>query len=583
MDKATIMARLCKEHYDLWSEAGERVKNGEETCWNEYPRPQMRRKNYMLLNGKWKLNHQEIQVPFPPQALLSGYKGKIGNHLVYEKTFRVPENFIGKRMLLHFGAVDQIAEVWVNNELVGTHEGGYLPFSFDITEKVKKRHENILKVKVTDTLDKAYPYGKQRKNRGGMWYTPVSGIWQTVWIEAVPENYIENVVLKPDLQGVDITLEGNIDGFEVHVALENGMSLDKKFTGSSGRLELSGVTLQDGTVYEPILWTIDNPYLYDMTITAGSDKVDSYFALRTISIRNIKGINRVCLNGQPIFMHGVLDQGYYSDGLYLAANEAEYERDVLRMKDLGYNLLRKHIKVEPECFYYACDRLGMLVMQDMVNSGPYSYVFDTVLPTIGMKKKKDTRGSKNSKCKQFFIEHTRQTIAHLYNHPCIVAYTIFNEGWGQFYSDDMYKMVKELDKTRLVDSTSGWFAQKENDFDSEHIYFRVEEPQVKTRPMFVSECGGYSMLAEGHYYSKYKQYGYGACADSESLSQKIREMYDGMIIPGIKKGICGCIYTQVSDVEDEINGLYSYDRKVCKVQKEVMLGIAADIQKEIEQ
>ncbi|MEE1032169.1 MAG: hypothetical protein U0L12_08525, partial [Ruminococcus sp.] len=171
MDKATIMARLKKEHYDLWSEAGERVKSGEEACWNEYPRPQMKREKYMLLNGKWKLNQQEIQVPFPPQALLSGYTGKIGNHLVYEKTFRVPESFIGKRMLLHFGAVDQIAEIWVNNELVGTHEGGYLPFSFDITEKVKKRHENILKVKVKDTLDKTYPYGKQRKNRGGMWYT----------------------------------------------------------------------------------------------------------------------------------------------------------------------------------------------------------------------------------------------------------------------------------------------------------------------------------------------------------------------------------------------------------------------------
>lgn len=583
MDKATIMARLKKEHYDLWSEAGERVKSGEEACWNEYPRPQMKREKYMLLNGKWKLNQQEIQVPFPPQALLSGYTGKIGNHLVYEKTFRVPESFIGKRMLLHFGAVDQIAEIWVNNELVGTHEGGYLPFSFDITEKVKKRHENILKVKVKDTLDKTYPYGKQRKNRGGMWYTPVSGIWQTIWMEAVPENYIEKIVLKPDLQGVDITLEGNIDGFEVRVVLENGRVLDKKFTGTSGRLELSGVTLQDGTVYEPILWTTEHPHLYDMTVTAGNDKVETYFALRTISIQNINGINRVCLNNKPIFMHGVLDQGYYSDGLYLAANEAEYERDVLRMKDLGYNLLRKHIKVEPECFYYACDRLGMLVMQDMVNSGPYSYVFDTVLPTIGMKKKKDTRGSKNSKRKQFFMEHTRQTIAHLYNHPCIVAYTVFNEGWGQFHSDDLYQMVKKLDDTRLVDSTSGWFAQKENDFDSEHIYFRVEEPQVKTRPMFVSECGGYSMLAEGHYYSKYKQYGYGACADSEGLSQKIREMYDGMIIPGIKKGICGCIYTQVSDVEDEINGLYSYDRKICKVQREVMLGIAADIQKEIEE
>lgn len=576
-----LFSMMRAGHYELWSEAGERVKNGEESCWDTYPRPQMKREKYMLLNGKWKLDQQDIRIPFPPQSLLSGYKGKIGNHLIYETTFCIPQEFIGERMLLHFGAVDQIAQVWVNNQYVGKHEGGYLPFSFEITDKIKSDQENRLCVKVTDTLNKDYPYGKQTKKRGGMWYTPVSGIWQTVWMEAVPQKYVEHMILKPDLKGVDITLEGDLDSFEVSVELENGKTIFEKFTGKTGRIDLASVVLEDGTKYSPQLWTTETPFLYHMTITTDMDRVETYFALRTISIEQMNGIGRVCLNGKPIFFHGVLDQGYYSDGLYLAANEREYERDILRMKDLGYNLLRKHIKVEPECFYYACDRLGMLVMQDMVNNGPYSYVFDTVIPTFGMKKKDDTRGKTNNKRKTLFIEHTRQTIAHLYNHPSIVAYTIFNEGWGQFHSDKMYEMVKKLDDTRLVDATSGWFAQNENDFDSEHIYFRVEEPQVKDRPMFVSECGGYSMIAQGHYYSKYAQYGYGACPDSQALSQEIRNMYDGMIIPGIKKGICGCIYTQVSDVEDEINGLYSYDRKMCKVQKDVMLKIAGDIQKEI--
>ena len=244
------------------------------------------------------------------------------------------------------------------------------------------------------------------------------------------------------------------------------------------------------------------------------------------------------------------------------------------MKELGFNLLRKHIKVEPDYFYYTCDRLGMLVMQDMVNNGPYSFLFDTALPTIGMKKRKDTKGGIQGKRKEFFIRHSKETIAHLYNHPSIVAYTIFNEGWGQFQSDALYDMVKEWDVTRLVESTSGWFAQKKNDFDSEHIYFRVIPLSPGKRPLFVSECGGYTMSVKEHMYSRYASYGYGTCENEEALTEQIAYMYENMILPFIKDGVCGCIYTQLSDVEDEINGLYTYDRRVCKVNKDKMRKLA---------
>ena len=591
--------RLKQAHFDLLTETGEELLAGNEEAWQEYPRPQLKRDGYQILNGTWTLDGEKIRMPFPPQAFLSGFQGKVGNQLTYEKKFKLPDSFTKERVLLHFGAVDQIAAVYVNGKEVGYHEGGYLPFSCDITDAVLKE-ENTLVVKVTDTLSHDYPYGKQKKKRGGMWYTPVSGIWQTVWLENVPAQYITDVKLTPDLSSVDIEVnvaksaqataiskdavfvsekeEYNAgeekEGFTVELILENGQRIQKKFEGGHGRLELSQITLEDGSAYQPILWTPENPHLYSLRIMTKTDAVKSYFALRTINIEEKGGKQRVCLNGEPIFLHGVLDQGYYSDGIYLPAKPEEYEKDIQRMKELGINFLRKHIKVEPEYFYYACDRMGMLVMQDMVNNGPYSFLFDTALPTIGMKKRKDTKGSIQGKRKEIFIKHSKETISYLYNHPSIIAYTIFNEGWGQFHSDTLYDLVKEWDPTRVVDSTSGWFAQKKNDFDSEHIYFKVIPLLPKKRPLFVSECGGYSMAAAGHMYSRYASYGYGTCADGDALTKEIANMYEKMILPYIKDGVCGCIYTQLSDVEDEINGLYTYDRKVCKVNKETMKKLA---------
>lgn len=566
--------RLKQAHFDLLTESGEELLAKQEDAWQVYPRPQMKREGWHILNGEWKLNGKKIRMPFPPQAFLSGFSGEVGNQLTYEKEFVIPDSFTKERILLHFGAVDQLATVYVNGKEVGYHEGGYLPFSCDITNAVREG-SNSLVVKVVDTLSKDYPYGKQKKKRGGMWYTPVSGIWQTVWLENVPEYYITNVKLTPDLCGVDIEVTSAEEhGFTIELNLENGQKVQRQFAGEKGRLDLTQISLEDGTFYKPLLWTPEQPHLYSMRIWTKTDMVETYFALRTINIEEKSGKQRVCLNGKPVFLHGVLDQGYYSDGIYLPAKPEEYEKDILRMKELGFNLLRKHIKVEPDYFYYACDRLGMLVMQDMVNNGPYSFLLDTALPTIGMKKRKDTKGGIQGKRKEFFIRHSKETIAHLYNHPSIVAYTIFNEGWGQFQSDALYDMVKEWDVTRLVDSTSGWFAQKKNDFDSEHIYFRVIPLSPGKRPLFVSECGGYTMAVKEHMYSRYASYGYGTCENEEALTEQIAYMYENMILPFIKDGVCGCIYTQLSDVEDEINGLYTYDRRVCKVNKDKMRKLA---------
>lgn len=541
--------------------------------WSSYPRPQMRREQYKILNGNWKCNGKDILVPYPPQSELSGYEGPVKDVLEYETVFVIPEDFTKERVLLHFGAVDQIAQVWINGTFVGKHEGGYLPFTFDITEVVVRSGENRLFVKATDTLDLNYPYGKQCKKRGGMWYTPVSGIWKTVWLENVPDQYIEQIKIIPDLTGIEleVSVNGKVD-IMAEISLSDGSIFSCQMEDSRARIEIDN----------PILWDVENPYLYEMKLRMGEDQVETYFALRTIGIEKKGNVNRVCLNGKPIFLHGVLDQGYFQDGIFLPKDETEYEQDVLRMKELGFNMLRKHIKIEPEAFYYACDRLGMLVVQDMVNSGSYSWTFDTALPTIGFKKRKDTKGKIDGEREQIFKEHMKGTLEHLHNHPSIIVYTIFNEGWGQFHSDAMYDLAKSWDSSRLFNTTSGWFAQKKNDFDSEHIYFKVIDLNVKERPLFVSECGGYALPIEGQLFNPDNEYGYGKCKDSEDLTNRMEAMYRKMILPAIKKGACGCVYTQLSDVEDEVNGIYTYDRQVCKVIKDKLQQMAEALYNEIE-
>ena len=393
--------------------------------WNlDYPRPQLRRDSFFPLDENWTLNGRPIRVPWPPQAERSGYHGPVGEVLRYETAFTLPEGFLpqGHRALLHFGAVDQVAQVWVNGVDVCRHEGGYLPFSADITAALRPG-ENRLEVKAVDTLSHDYPYGKQHKRPHGMWYTPVSGIWQPVWMEAVPaQGAVRSVRFTPDLTGVTVEVDAGGAEYNLAVPLGNGRLLTA--AGRSGqplRLEVPA----------PWLWTPEDPYLYTMTIATSTDQVESYFALRTVSTKETGGHTRLCLNGKPIFLHGVLDQGYFADGLFLPWGPEGYDEDVMRMKDLGFNTLRKHVKIEPEAFYYACDRLGMLVVQDMVNSGEYRYLRDTVIPTFVSRKRSDLGGGGGERRKTFFERHCLDTVAHLQNHPCIVGWTIFNEGWGQ--------------------------------------------------------------------------------------------------------------------------------------------------------
>lgn len=572
-----------KKHFDLYTEAGEQLQN-EENVWQQYPRPQMVREHWQSLNGFWDLDGERIRVPFAPEAILSGYHGEIREEMTYTKTFDLRDYDDAKCTLLHFQAVDQIAEVYLNDIYLGKHEGGYLPFSFDITEAVKET-ENRLVVNVTDRLDKSYPYGKQCKKHSGMWYTPTSGIWQSVWLEQVPQNYISSLKIVPDTRGITVTVEekeADPCPVTLQITLHNGEKYTAFWESNTGYLDLRAILLENGEKYEPRPWSPEDPYLYGMTVETKTDRVETYFALRTIEIREEYGINRVCLNGKPIFLHGVLDQGYFSDGIMTPAEEAEYERDILRMKELGFNLLRKHIKIEPECFYYYCDKLGMLVMQDMVNNGEYSFFKDTALPTIGICKAKNIEKRRTERQKLLFEKHMLETLRLLHNHPCIVAYTIFNEGWGQFESDRMYALAKETDPTRLYDATSGWFAEKESDFDSIHIYFGKRKPERKVRPVFLSEFGGYSYKVKEHIYSD-KNYGYGTCKSREELFRRIESRYAELVIPYIKDGLCGSVYTQLSDVEEEINGFYTYDRKVCKVNREKMRELSERVYRELTQ
>jgi beta-galactosidase/beta-glucuronidase len=357
----------------------------------------------------------------------------------------------------------------------------------------------------------------------------------------------------------------------------------EKITCSAKDYEIFDANRQAANLENPILWTPENPHLYDFTLIYDKDKVESYFACRTVSIEQRNGKSFICLNEKPILCHGLLDQGYYCDGIYLPANPKGFEFDILEMKKLGFNMLRKHIKIETQLYYYYCDKYGMLVFQDMVNSGKYNFFIDTALPTIGFKKGITHKAT--DKRREAFEKDSRETIDLLYNHPSVIYYTIFNEGWGQFDADENYLALKEYDPTRVYDATSGWFWEKHSDVHSEHIYMRKLKLKArKNRPLVLSEFGGFSCKLRRHAFNLSNTYGYSANNGTEDFEKAFVALYDNQVIPYIKKeGLCALVYTQVSDVEDETNGLLTYDRQVLKVDPKNVKAMSKRLYKAFEE
>lgn len=537
-----------------------------------HPRPQLRRETWMDLNGKWDFAVQAdekkpeafdrtILVPYCPESALSGIHNHFpeGSFLFYRRYVRLPEAAAGHRILLHVGAADQALTCYVNGVEIGSHTGGYTAFTMDITRAVREENEILLRVR-DDLTDTAFPRGKQSLTPGGMWYTPVSGIWQSVWLEWVPETYIQSLDIRADMtEAVLDTGDASLSGTVTVMAPEGNVTLP--LTG--GRAVFRPET--------PRLWSPEDPYLYEFEITTGADRVSGYFALRSWDIRNVDGIPRLCVNGKPRFFHGLLDQGYWPDGIYTPPSPDCYRQEILAMKRMGFNTLRKHIKVEPEEFYYQCDKLGMFVFQDMVSNGDYSYLKDTILPTLGFQRKNDRRAHPDKRSRQMFLDNMKAQVLQLKNHPCIAMWTIFNEGWGQFDATAAYHTLKALDDSRFVCSCSGWFRGGESDVFSRHIYFGQWHHLKRTdKPLVLTEFGGICLAVDGHLYNPDKSYGYQSSKDSEDYRKKLLTLYRKHILPAIPKGLCAAIYTQVSDVEEEINGLLTYDRQVTKPDAEEM-------------
>ncbi len=498
-----------------------------------------------------------INVPYPPEAPLSG----VGRHfpegsvLRYRRSFSAPALSPGERLLLHIDGVDQQARVFFNGKDLGTVctvlNG---PASLDITPWLQP--DNTLIITVTDDLrDRRFPYGKQSLTPGGMWYTPVSGIWQSVWLEPVPKDFVRGLKITPSLTSVHIKIDGPKEGV---IRCEGAV-----YPFKNGRVTI--------TPAQPHLWSPEDPYLYRFTVTAGRDTVHSYFALRKVEVRG----RRILLNGKPVFLHGLLDQGYFPDGLWTPPAADSFEKDILAAKALGFNMLRKHIKIEPERFYYDCDRLGMLVFQDMINNGRYSFARDTALPTAGFTRLPQRLRRHSRACKKAFLQALSSTVRRLYNHPCICGWTIFNEGWGQFSGDEAYNDLSRLDSTRVIDAASGWFAGGKTDVDSRHVYFRKFRMPKGEKPVILSEFGGYVWKIPEHSADPEKTYGYRTFKTQAAWMDGLEALYKKQIIPAAQKGLCGAVYTQLTDVEEECNGLLTYDRAVCKADAARMQALAA--------
>lgn len=597
----------------------------------EYPRPQLQREAFINLNGYWDYAitatgvfpssyEGKILVPFSPESRLSGVNRQLqpGEFLWYHttlpdlsKTDTLAENPVsGKRLLLHFGAIDHFAEIYLNEHLITSHKGCYLPFYTDITGLLKKTDNHLL-VKVQDSTELGeQPRGKQSLHRGGIFYTAQSGIWQSVWMEWVPASYMEKLWFETDYNKKEVTahisarlsqpslsltltaLYHDKELISQKIQLLSGSaepSVASRISESARTPEVAMLTEASslGSILNASLtfhipqedfhpWSPEEPFLYDVQLQLGEDKVTSYFALRCFTIEKSKGIPLFCLNHKPYFLMGVLDQGYWPEGLYTAPSDEALIYDIQTMKDLGFNMLRKHIKIENQRFYYHCDRLGMLVCQDMVNGGGnYPMPLVSYLPTLFPRLSSHIRDShyrllsrKNRQEREAWEAECVSTIEHLKFFPCIAIYCPFNEGWGQFDALRITEKIRSLDPSRLIDSASGWFDQGCGDFISEHNYFRPLSVPVKkwgNRAYLLSEYGGYACHLKGHTCLD-RIFGYKRYATLTEFRAAYRELIQKSLLPLKKQGLSGSVYTQLSDVEEEVNGLLTYDRKINKLR-----------------
>ena len=537
----------------------------------EYPRPQMMRESYRNLNGLWDYAITDtdtcpenwdgkILVPFSPEAELSGVGRTLlpGQYLWYRRELvEMPQT--GMRLLLHFGAVDQECRVWLNGRLLGGHTGGYTAFTLDATDALAE--SNVLLVAVRDGTDtNELSRGKQKTKRGGIWYTPQSGIWQTVWAEWVPERYISALRITPDAAHscVRVTVQSEYDGV--------------CYLHFHGR-RIGGFTNRETTirVENAELWSPEHPKLYDFSAELGSDRVESYFALRDTAVgRDSAGRPCLLLNGKPYFHSGVLDQGYYPDGLYTAPSDEAMIYDITLMKRMGFNMLRKHIKIEPLRWYYHCDRLGMLVWQDMMNGGGDYRLLTISAPLFTHRSHSDHDYRRFARTdaagRAAYYAELTEMVTQLYSCPCIVMWVPFNEGWGQFDAAEAVRRIEALDKTRTIDHASGWHDQRIGSIQSLHVYFYPYryKPDRLGRAVVLSEFGGYQLPVAGHTWND-ANFGYKGYKTPEALMEAYRKLFETQILPARRKGLAASVYTQLSDVEDEVNGFVTYDRKVEKL------------------
>ena len=573
------------EKLSVWGE-----KLYRDAPLQEYPRMNLQRDSYYNLNGIWQYQiterkadpdpsrWKEICVPFALGSQLSGTDENLmpGKALWYRKQFAYKPN--GNHTWLHFEAVDMECMVFVNGMQVGTHKGGYTPFSFDISSYVA--YQNSLMVRVIDDSDSgAFAYGKQKIEHGGMWYTPTAGIWGTVWMEDVPKHFVSDIKITPDYDHscIHVSLAGNFEQALVTVA-------------SNGHVVHSGITA-DKVYTAPIPdmheWTPEDPFLYDLYVQTEDDSVRSYFGMRKFSVMmDHNGHRRFALNNRILFLTGLLDQGYSIDGSYTYPSEDAMRWDIQNAKNLGFNILRKHMKVESRRYYYLADSMGMLIMQDMPCGGFHHWDFLTMglLPQIGFRRMKDTGktpfGRMNETLKQNYYTEFHEILDTLYDFTSICSWVCFNEAWGQFEAEKVTEWVRQYDETRLIDSTSGWHDQGCGDFCSIHTYFfpfRLRKDRNE-RMILLSEFGGYSCPDPAHGRMQ-KEYGYRKYKDLKEWNAAVFRLYEEQILPAVSEGLAGCIYTQLSDVEDECNGMFTEDRKVIRIDQNRMAKINAKLKR----